>query len=213
MIRRLAAVAALCSGILLLSSPAAHADVPVTAPTDGSQLANAGINGGVPYLSTMSVALDDGALYSEADLAALLPAPAVPVVAPPPPSSDGANATKIHCSHGTYSFSDKDGTETIRYNCPYNNINWGWQMSQGLQAICSGSVKELGARWFRNGSQQSSNAPHTQGCGYLFHGTFPNVANGDFVDYYDTYTFRVNVGGRTGTAVVQTGGSYQAINP
>jgi hypothetical protein len=79
----------------------------------------------------------------------------------------------------------------------------------GLRGICAGLVHELGARWWRNWNQQASNSAHTEACGYQFHGTFPGVQDGDYVDYYDRYTFPVDVNGRTGTAVVDTGGDYQ----
>ncbi len=115
----------------------------------------------------------------------------------------------VSCRVGNYTFTDRNGTENIRYNCPYHNVNWGFKIAPQLRAIAIGPVSELGARWWKNGRAQSANSPHVAPADYHFHGTFPRVYDNDEISYYDVYVFRVRVGGRTGTARLYTGGAFK----
>lgn len=183
-LRKASATAVL--GLLLVATVATVN--PVSADDATATDANLAVEVSSPiaYVSMIEVTMDDGAdppsalltAIEEQDAlaAATYPAlvdymnaqnrvddsldPALGAVNQPPlPDHDPPT---LKCSHGTYSFSDSDGTETIRYNCPFSNVNWGFTLSPNLQAIASGPVSELGARWWRNYSQQPSNSPHVE---------------------------------------------------
>jgi hypothetical protein len=99
------------------------------------------------YISTLNFAMDDGASApaplrtaqqvdvllgsSSPDYAIVTGAANAGLPASPPPPDNSHPRPVIRCSHGGYAFSDSNGTETIRYNCPYSNVNWGWRMSAG----------------------------------------------------------------------------------
>lgn len=57
---------------------------------------------------------------------------------------------------------------------------------------------------------QASQAPHTEPCGYQFHGTYNPVYDYDFLTYTDNLEFRINVGGNTGTGDLKISGSFTA---
>lgn len=50
------------------------------------------------------------------------------------------------------------------------------------------------------GLKVGQNAPHNVPAGYVFHGTFNPIKKGWYVHYNDSMSFRVNIGGATGTA-------------
>lgn len=118
---------------------------------------------------------------------------------------------KLSCRSGGSSFIDRRGRMTLRHNCPYNNVNWGFKIDPKLRAIAIGPVTQLGARWWKNDVAQAANAPHVEPPDYHFHGTFPGVRNYDKVAYYDVYTFQINAGGKLGRARLSVGGTYQAV--
>ncbi len=97
------------------------------------------------------------------------------------------------------SWSDARGTLHARFNCHHSTINWGYQISPKVRAVITGKVHETGVSWWRNGTRHPKNAGHVVGAGYLFHGTLKPVTHGDHVQFQDHMTFRVNIGGRTGT--------------
>ena len=59
--------------------------------------------------------------------------------------------------------------------------------------------------WYLDSTRQPLGAPHVEGCGYQFHGTYSGLAKGDFVDYDDSFTFTHDLAGG-GTAVVSIEG-------
>jgi hypothetical protein len=97
------------------------------------------------------------------------------------------------------SWSDANGTLHMRFNCKYGTINWGYKLSARLQAIITSNVTERGASWWKNGKHMPRNSGHVKGKSYLFHGTFKPVGHGDHIQSQDYFTFRVNIGGQTGT--------------
>jgi len=97
------------------------------------------------------------------------------------------------------SWSDARGTLHARFNCHHHVVNWGYRISRKVQSVITGRVVEAGVSWWRNGRAQPRNAGHTVGADYLFHGTLKPVHHGDHVQFQDHMTFRVVIGGRTGT--------------
>lgn len=116
-----------------------------------------------------------------------------------PGPNDGV---KISCARGNYNYSDKNGTFNIRNNCGYGTVNWGFQMSRSLQNITTSSVTERGMDWWKNYKKQSRNAGHIVSKNYQYHGTFKPTANGNTIGYGNSLVFRVNVGGKAGTATL-----------
>jgi hypothetical protein len=69
-------------------------------------------------------------------------------------------------------------------------------------------VNETGMAWTRNGKTQPRQAPHVEGCRYLFHGTYNPENDFDVIAYNDEFTFEVEVGGQTGNADLKIHGSF-----
>ncbi|WP_042365835.1 hypothetical protein [Streptacidiphilus neutrinimicus] len=66
----------------------------------------------------------------------------------------------VHCSAPDNTFSDRNGTFHTRYNCNYNNVNWGYKVVLPLQAIAAGPMNEAGMRWYKGtGHYLGANAP------------------------------------------------------
>jgi hypothetical protein len=97
------------------------------------------------------------------------------------------------------SWTDARGTLNARFNCHHNTVNWGYKISAKARAIISGKVTEQGVSWWNNGKRKPKNAGHVVGDSYHFHGTLKPVKHRDHVQFQDYMTFRVNVGGKTGT--------------
>lgn len=162
--------------------------------------------------STVTIVFDEpvdattaARLEAQLGSAVSLSAVGTPNQVPDPP---GATYQVIKCSDGVNYYGIGAGVQTLRFNCPYSNVNWSFFLSANLQAIAVGPVSESGASWFRNGLPQPQNAPHLVAVWYLFHGTFAPVHDGDLVSYYDDYVFPVVASGRPGTAHVSTGGTF-----
>ena len=68
-------------------------------------------------------------------------------------------------------------------------------------------VRELGLRYWRDGAAPDQNAPHLEPVDYWYHGTMTRVFVGQDIDYQDTFIFRADFGGQTGTARVTIAGS------
>lgn len=118
---------------------------------------------------------------------------------------------KLSCRSGGSSLIDRQGRMTLRNNCRYNNVNWGFKIDSKLRAIAIGPVTEHGARWWKNDVVQKANALHVEPPDYHFHGTFPGVRNYDKIAYYDVYTFQINAGGKVGRARLSVGGTFQVV--
>ncbi|MEU3186748.1 hypothetical protein ABZ707_21470 [Streptomyces sp. NPDC006923] len=97
------------------------------------------------------------------------------------------------------SWSDANGTLSARFNCRYGTINWGYKISTRVKSLITGNVNERGVSWWNNGKRKPKNAGHVVGKSYHFHGTLKPVKHDDRVQFQDYMTFRVNIGGRTGT--------------
>lgn len=164
----------------------------------------------LPYQSALELQFDDGTVVS-GDAAWLR----ITENAVGPEEGNGGSTQErqpIYCNTGNYRFYDRNGTYDLRYNCPFNNSQWAFQLSSNLQNICTGTVNEIGARWYRNGVQKPANSSHVgYPCDYRFHGTFSPTYNRDGVDWYDVLTFRCNVGGKRCSARVSAGGSFQTL--
>lgn len=117
----------------------------------------------------------------------------------------------ISCKIGNYRFSDTNGGFQIRNNCLYNNANWSYQISRTLAGKITSNVSESGLVWYKGGVLQGKNAPHTVPANYFFHGTMSNVRNHETVTYGDQLSFRVLIGGRTGSAVLTIGGTVKMV--
>lgn len=115
--------------------------------------------------------------------------------------SEGARraADIMFCSTGR-SYTDSNGTLSLQRSCPYRNLQWGYKISSGVQAIIVSNVNETGLWYWINGVRQSRNSPHNVAKNYNFHGTMSNISNNRTVQYQDYMTFRHNVGsGGTGS--------------
>jgi hypothetical protein len=53
----------------------------------------------------------------------------------------------VHASHGNYAMTDSKGTMNVRYNRPYHNVNWDYQISAPVRSIIVGVVTETGLTW------------------------------------------------------------------
>lgn len=107
-----------------------------------------------------------------------------------------------------YRFSDGDGSWTFQHKCGGTTGPWGYKLSSGLCSIVISTVHETGMAWVRNGKREPRQSPHTEGCGYQFHGNYNPDHDYDFISYSDTFTFRVDVGGETGSGDVNIHGSF-----
>lgn len=117
------------------------------------------------------------------------------------------SGVNLRCSVSNYRYSDSNGTFNIRNNCKYKTVNWGYQLSAGVQSITTSTIAETGMSWSKLFTTQPRNAPHPAvPKNYAFHGTFKPTKNGDSIGYNDQFVFRVNVGGRTGTATLKVFG-------
>lgn len=115
------------------------------------------------------------------------------------PAVTATKSTAVLRCNSNPSWSDARGTLHARFNCAHHTINWGYNIARKVQAVITGPVSEAGVSWWCNGRTRPRNAPHRQSAGYLFHGTLKPVAHGDHVQFQDHMTFRVNIGGRSGT--------------
>ncbi|WP_158702447.1 hypothetical protein [Kitasatospora sp. MMS16-BH015] len=189
------------AGLLAAVTPA-HA----AAPTAGSVVTIGSTSGYNAAKSTLSVAFDHTLNATEltkvkntlADKAATVGVH---------PQVTGPQGAYLYCDH-YYSFSDGDGTYSFQHACGGSTGPWGFQQSGALCSIVTGSVSEAGMTWTRNGSNMSRQAPHVEGCGYTFHGTYNPDNDYDWITYNDVLTFRVNVGGQTGSATLTIQGSF-----
>jgi hypothetical protein len=129
---------------------------------------------------------------------------AQPAILPPP--SDGGSYFTAKCDH-YYEFSDYSGTFSYQHGCTASTSPWGYRISSALQSIATGSVHEAGLSWTRNGTVQPRQSPHVESVGYLFHGTFNPLRNGDRLTYDDDFSFPIRVGASTGTAHIHITGA------
>lgn len=108
------------------------------------------------------------------------------------PSAQPSGAI-IYCNK-LYTFTDPNGKYTIQHRCAGSTGPWSYTISPGVCALVVGPVSESGMTWRRNGVQQSRQAPHVVGCGYIVHGTYNPDLDYDRISYVDTYTFAVKGG-------------------
>ncbi|MFB7669006.1 hypothetical protein ACFC1R_34690 [Kitasatospora sp. NPDC056138] len=114
----------------------------------------------------------------------------------------------VRCSDGKRTFTDRNGTFNVRYNCGYNNVNWGYNVSPAVVAIAVSNMQETGVPWYKGSQFLGKNSPHNVPVDYFLHGTQGGVNSADLLHWYDTMTFRVNAGGNPGTANLNVGGSF-----
>ncbi|GLU47849.1 hypothetical protein [Nocardiopsis ansamitocini] len=107
-------------------------------------------------------------------------------------------------------WSDGNGTLNARFNCRSNVINWGYEISTKVRGIITGQVNERGVSWWKNGTRIPKGAPHLVGKNCHFHGTLKPVKSGDVVQFQDYMTFRVRVGGKTGTGSITWASNVKA---
>ncbi|MDI5964972.1 hypothetical protein [Streptantibioticus silvisoli] len=114
------------------------------------------------------------------------------------PSAAARGPAVLRCDKNP-SWSDARGTLHARFNCHAHTVNWGYLISARVRAVITGPVTEAGVSWWRDGKRQPKNAGHVVGAGYLFHGTLKPVNHDQHVQFQDYLTFRIEIGGRTGT--------------
>jgi hypothetical protein len=132
----------------------------------------------------------------------------------PDEGDTGSKGKPIYCNTGNYRHYDRNGQHDLRYNCPYEVSNWAFKMSPSLVEICRGGLREIGAQWWRNKVQQSSNSPHdVPWCDYQLHGTFKPTYNKDGIDWYDVIRFdcKPPPGSTRCKATLNIGGSFQPL--
>jgi hypothetical protein len=117
----------------------------------------------------------------------------------------------IKCSTSNTVISDRNGRFDVRYNCGSSNVNWGYRVSSKLVAIATGNMKESGVAWYKGTRKIGQNSPHNVPVSYFLHGTQGSVASGDTLSWHDTMVFRVNAGGKTGTAKLNVGGTFVVL--
>lgn len=101
--------------------------------------------------------------------------------------------TIIHCN-SSYRFADGNAIYNIQRQCGVRTAPWGLRLTPYWVANCVGEVAEGGLRYSTNGNPVQQNGPHSEWCGYQFHGTFWNVGAGDASNYYDQLYFRHSIG-------------------
>lgn len=94
-------------------------------------------------------------------------------------------------SHGKF-------TAQVTYSNSNFPVAFGFKLSAGLRAIATGSVTAKGSRAPGNCAYSKVGV----GASYHFHWSCPKHTKNNRYDWAGTYTFRVNVGGNTGTATV-----------
>jgi hypothetical protein len=123
------------------------------------------------------------------------------------PLAAGPSGAFLYCNV-LYRFSDADGTFSFQHKCGGTTGPWGYKLSAGLCAITISEVHEPGMEWVRNGKKQGRQHDHNYPCTEQFHGTFNPDHDYDFISYSDSFTFRIDVGGQTGSADVTIHGSF-----
>ena len=123
-------------------------------------------------------------------------------------AASGPNGQLLYCNR-FYRFTDSNGSFTFQHACRGTTGPWGYQLGVGLCSIVVSGVSESGMAWTRNGRRQGNQAPHpNKFCRYQFHGNFNPEHDFDIIAYNDHFTFRVNIGGQTGTANLDIHGSF-----
>jgi hypothetical protein len=161
--------------------------------------------------STLSLVMDGGASLSANSLQKLEGSQGLRMVIPnvtQPPG--GGSWYPLHC-YQSYTGTDSDGTLTLQNNCLVSIVPWGYKLSAYLQSVAISYVAESGMSWQRNFVVMPLNAPHLEPSSYTFHGTFNPVHNYDYITCADTLTFRVNIGGATGTATVGVTCAFESV--
>ncbi|MGW2055458.1 hypothetical protein ACWCOZ_16285 [Streptomyces sp. NPDC001840] len=214
--KRAAASGWLALVVTVSGAGATHA-VPVANPADDRTFVSTTATGGSE--TTLRVVLDANSngsplklTHAERDRIAAIVGGAAPgrghaVDAPADARQPAGAAGKkrgpatLRCDRNP-SWSDANGTLSARFNCKYSTINWGYKISARVKSFITGNVKERGVSWWNNGKRKPNNAGHVVGKHYHFHGTLKPVKHADHVQFQDYMTFRVNVGGRTGTGSI-----------
>ncbi|RKG92815.1 hypothetical protein D7V88_04970 [Corallococcus terminator] len=127
----------------------------------------------------------------------------------PKPNGNGPHYDVVRCDKANHIFTDRNGIFSVRYNCRFNNVNWGFRVSQKLVAIAVGDMRESGMVWHTATKKLGQNGHHTVPIYYQLHGTQGGVKDGDVLHWSDRISFRVNAGGREGTAVLNIGGTFK----
>lgn len=132
----------------------------------------------------------------------------VPDAYPKPPPTGSNGYANFHCNDNLQR-TDSDGTFGAHRTCGESSTSWYWEMAPQLVAICSSLATEDGMEYSIDAVKVNKSSPHVEPCAYLFHGTWHGTNFHDYLWYADFVTFRVQVGGETGTAEVDIhGGLY-----
>ena len=132
-----------------------------------------------------------------------------------PGGTENKEPMHISCAHGNYKFSNNYGTFNLRFNCPYNNSNWSFQLSGYSQSLTEGEpVNESGLQWTRNGAARPQNSPHAgYAANYQFHGTLTPTYKQDIISFSDTISWSVPQDEWTYTEyAVYAYGRYRAVS-
>jgi hypothetical protein len=189
----------------------------VFAATTPSMAANAPsqVSVSVSHASTQNIYRSDVTIHFDKAMSAATATRVKAAVArdlPVPETSAGIAAAGpkgafLYCNV-LYRFSDGDGTFTFQHKCGGTTGPWGYKLISGLCSIVISDVKESGMAWTRNGKKQGNMKGHLEYCGYQLHGNFNPDHDYDFITYSDNMTFRVEVGGQTGSGDVRISGSF-----
>jgi hypothetical protein len=135
-----------------------------------------------------------------------------------------AGKTKVHAAarstyNGTlhcnveYKFRDVSGEFGTQRACGIRSAPWYFKIDSAWYASAASNVGERGMKWTRNGLTQPMMAPHNEPINYIFHGTFSNTGNDDWIWYNDFLSWRHNMGQAGGTITLEIGGSLHYIGP
>jgi len=127
----------------------------------------------------------------------------------PKPNGHGPQYDVVKCDKANHVFTDRNGIFSARYQCKLGLVNWGFKVKTKLVTIAVGDMKESGMVWHTATKRLGQNAPHTVPVYYHLHGTQRGIKDGDVLHWSDRLTFRVNAGGREGTAVLNIGGTFK----
>jgi hypothetical protein len=155
------------------------------------------------YKSFVTVQLDSPSSAAASKVSSYLRA-ATPAAIPAAGPTGGAF---LLCNQ-LHTFTDSNGTYTLQHACGGTTAPWGYKISGGLCAVAISSVAEPGMSWTRNGATQPRQAAHNVACSYQFHGTYNPDHDFDSITYSDSFTFRVDIHGATGTAHLGISGSF-----
>jgi hypothetical protein len=100
-----------------------------------------------------------------------------------------------------YAWADENASFSYQKARGVNAAPWGFKLLPWLRSATISPVTESGFAWYsRAAANYGQNASHVVPADYHVHGTMNPIRPGWYVRYSDDLTFRIAVGGGTGTA-------------